>query len=99
MESHQRYSPFTGLLFKMKRLGKDGKEIFVYKLRTMHPYAQYLQKFIYEKFKLQEGGKFNNDFRITYWGKILSKLWIDELPMIYNSLKGDLKTSWMQTVK
>ena len=84
-------APSTGILFKMKRLGMDGKEIIVYKLRTMHPYAQYLQGFIYERFKLQEGGKLNNDFRISYWGKILRKLWIDELPMIYNWLRGDLK--------
>ena len=28
----------------MKRIGKDGKPIYVYKLRTMHPYAEYLQE-------------------------------------------------------
>ena len=83
--------PSTGLIFKTKRVGKDGNPINVYKIRTMHLYAEYLQEFIYDKFNLQEGGKFNNDFRITYWGRILRKLWIDELPMIYNWLKGDLK--------
>jgi len=83
--------PSTGLIFKMKRTGKDGKPIIVYKLRTMHPYSEYLQEFIYTKFSLQEGGKFKNDFRITYWGSILRKLWLDELPMIYNWIKGDLK--------
>ena len=83
--------PSSGLIFKMKRIGKNGKPIFIYKLRTMHPYAEYLQEFIYKKFSLQDGGKFNNDFRITYWGRILRKLWLDELPMIYNWLKGDLK--------
>ncbi len=83
--------PSTGLIFKMKRLGKDGRQIFVYKFRTMHAYSEYLQDFIYKKFDLQEGGKFKNDFRITFWGSILRKLWIDELPMIYNLLKGDLK--------
>lgn len=83
--------PSTGLIFKMKRFGKDGELINVYKLRTMHPYAEYLQNFIYEKYNLQQGGKFNNDFRITYWGNILRRLWLDELPMIYNWLTGDLK--------
>ena len=83
--------PSTGLIFKMKRIGKNGKPINVYKLRTMHPYAEYLQEFIYNRFNLQEGGKFKNDFRITYWGSILRRLWIDELPMLYNWLKGDLK--------
>ena len=80
-----------GLIFKMKRLGKNGKPIYVYKLRTMYPYAEYLQEFIYEKFNLKDGGKFKNDFRITIWGNILRKLWLDELPMLYNWIKGDLK--------
>ncbi len=83
--------PAGGLIFKMKRIGKGGKPILVYKFRTMHAYSEYLQEFIYKKFDLQEGGKFKNDFRIAYWGSILRKLWIDELPMIYNLLKGDLK--------
>lgn len=83
--------PSSGILFRMKRLGKNGEQITVYKIRTMHPYAEYIQGFVYDNFKLQEGGKLNNDFRITYWGKILRKMWIDELPMIYNWLKGDLK--------
>ena len=85
------FTPSTGLLFKMRRLGKNGKTIYVYKIRTMHPYAEYLQEFVYKKFNLQEGGKFKNDFRITYWGRILRKLWLDELPMIFNLLNGDLK--------
>lgn len=57
----------------------------------MHPYAEYLQPFVYEHFSLQEGGKFNSDFRISYWGKIFRKLWIDELPMLINFFRGDLK--------
>lgn len=83
--------PSYGLLFKMKRIGKDGKFIYVYKLRTMHPYAEYLQKFIYVTNSLEEGGKIKDDYRITHWGKIFRKLWIDELPMLYNWFKGDLK--------
>ena len=81
----------TGLIFKMKRLGKNGKPIYVYKLRTMYPYAEYLQEFIYDKFNLKDGGKFKNDFRITIWGNIFRKLWLDEVPMIFNWIKGDLK--------
>ncbi len=81
----------TGLIFRMKRLGKNGIPIYVYKLRTMYPYAEYLQEFIYEKFNLKDGGKFKNDFRITIWGNILRKLWLDEVPMLYNWIKGDLK--------
>lgn len=84
-------SPSYGPFFKMKRIGKDGKTIYVYKLRTMHPYSEYLQKFVYENFSLQEGGKFNNDFRITSWGKVFRKLWFDEMPMLINWFKGEMK--------
>ncbi len=81
------YSP----LFKMKRVGKDGKPIFVYKLRTMYPYSEFIQDFVYDHNKLEAGGKFKDDFRVPVWGKLFRKLWIDELPMLYNWLKGDLK--------
>lgn len=84
-------NPSYGLFFKMKRVGQFGKPIFVYKMRTMHPYSEYLQKFVHDNFSLKEGGKFENDFRITSWGKIARKLWIDELPMLINWIKRDLK--------
>ncbi len=87
----EKPAPSYGLLFKMRRIGKHGKPIIVYKFRTMHPYAEYLQDYMYRTYNLQKGGKFNNDFRITPWGKIMRKLWIDEIPMIYNVLKGELK--------
>ncbi len=80
-----------GILFKMNRIGENGKTIQVYKIRTMHPYAEYLQEYIYQKYNLQKGGKFKNDFRITSWGRVLRKLWIDEIPMFFNLLKGQLK--------
>lgn len=58
---------------------------------TMHPYSEYLQRYVFEKNSLQEGGKIKDDFRVTYWGRIMRKLWIDELPMFINFFKGDLK--------
>jgi lipopolysaccharide/colanic/teichoic acid biosynthesis glycosyltransferase len=83
--------PTYGPLVTLKRVGMNGKIIRVYKLRTMHPYSEYLQAYIYRQNSLQEGGKFKDDFRITNWGKIFRKLWLDELPMIYNWLSGDMK--------
>ena len=80
-----------GPLFGMKRIGKNGKIIKAYKFRTMHPYAEYLQEYIYETNKLAEGGKFHNDFRVTEIGAFFRKIWIDELPMLYNLIKGDIK--------
>jgi len=85
------YFPSYGALVRMKRFGKNGKIIVVYKLRTMHPFAEYLQLYIYKKNKLAVGGKFKNDFRITSMGRFFRKFWLDELPMIYNVVKGDMK--------
>ncbi len=81
------YGPFIAL----ERIGKKGKIIKVYKMRTMHPYAEYLQEYTFKKLGLQEGGKFKNDFRVSNIGRILRKLWLDELPMIINWFKGEMK--------
>ena len=84
-------NPTYGFLVRLPRVGLGGKIIRVYKVRTMHPYAEYLQDYIYKKHNLQEGGKFSNDFRISRIGKIMRALWIDELPMLINWMRGDLK--------
>ena len=84
-------NPTYGPFIKLNRVGKDGKMIRVYKLRTMHPYAEYLQDYIYKKEGLEEGGKFRKDFRVSTVGKILRTFWIDELPMLANFIRGDLK--------
>jgi len=84
-------NPTYGPLISLKRMGKNGKVIHVFKIRTMHPYSEYIQQYIYAMNNLQEGGKFKNDFRISTAGRIMRKLWIDELPMLFNLLIGDLK--------
>ena len=80
-----------GPIFKMRRIGKEKKILNVYKFRTMHPYAEYLQEYITEENKLHDSGKIANDYRVTSWGKLFRKMWIDELPMLINWVKGDLK--------
>ncbi|MGE0635291.1 MAG: sugar transferase [Bacteroidia bacterium] len=80
-----------GPIFKMKRVGKNGKTIYCYKFRTMHPYSEYLQEYVYKQKGLVKGDKIKDDPRVTTLGKIFRKYWIDELPMIYNLLKGDIK--------
>jgi lipopolysaccharide/colanic/teichoic acid biosynthesis glycosyltransferase len=80
-----------GPLIALPRVGKNGDLIKVYKLRTMHPYSEYIQDYVYKLYDIQDGGKFKNDFRITSWGRICRKIWLDELPMIINFLKGDMK--------
>lgn len=86
-DENPTYGPFV----RLRRYGKNGKVIGVYKMRTMHAYSEYLQEYIYQKNQLQEGGKFKNDFRVTATGRIMRKFWLDELPMIFNLLKGDMK--------
>ncbi len=85
------YNPTYGPLIRLKRIGKRGKTIYVYKMRTMHPYSEYLQQYVYEQSALQDGGKFKNDFRVHTAGKLMRKVWLDELPMLFNLFKGDLK--------
>jgi lipopolysaccharide/colanic/teichoic acid biosynthesis glycosyltransferase len=80
-----------GPLIALKRVGKAGKIIKVYKLRTMHPYSEYIQDYVYKLHALQDGGKFKNDFRITSWGAFCRKIWLDELPMLINFFRGDMK--------
>ena len=83
--------PSYGPLIRLNRIGKEGKPIRVYKLRTMHPFSEYLQDYVYQNNDLQAGGKFKNDFRISKEGKIFRKFWLDELPMFINLLKGEMK--------
>jgi lipopolysaccharide/colanic/teichoic acid biosynthesis glycosyltransferase len=64
--------------------------IYVKKFRTMHPYSEYLQEYVYHTNDLQEGGKFKDDFRVTSWGKVMRAMWIDELPQFSNFFKGEL---------
>jgi lipopolysaccharide/colanic/teichoic acid biosynthesis glycosyltransferase len=85
------YNPTYGPLIRLKRVGKNGKIIYVYKMRTMHPYSEYLQEYVYKINDLEEGGKFKNDFRVSTMGGVMRKLWIDELPMLINLFRGDLK--------
>ena len=65
--------PTYGPIIRLKRHGKGGELFNVYKLRTMHAYSEYLQEYVYKNNSLKEGGKFDNDFRITTEGKIFRK--------------------------
>ena len=83
--------PTCGPIVKLRRVGKDGQLIGVYKFRTMYSYSEYLQDYLYKHGGLQEGGKFKNDYRVNGWGRLMRSVWLDELPMIANWLKRDLK--------
>ena len=85
----EKYS--YGLFIKLRRVGKDGKLFNVFKFRTMYAYSEFLQNYVYVNNELDVGGKFKDDYRVTEWGRVLRKLWIDELPAFVNILKGQMK--------
>ena len=84
-------SPSYGPLVKLERSGINGRPINIYKFRTMYPYSEYLQEYVYDKNRLQKGGKFKDDFRVSALGNFMRETWLDELPMLYNWIKGDVK--------
>ena len=80
-----------GPLIYLNRIGKDGKMLKVFKVRTMHPYSEYLQDYIYAQNDLAHGGKIKKDYRVSLLGRFFRKFWLDELPMLWNLLRGDIK--------
>jgi lipopolysaccharide/colanic/teichoic acid biosynthesis glycosyltransferase len=81
------------LLFRHKRVGKDGKEFYLYKFRSMVKDADDIlhkhDKDLLQEFKNGDW-KIQNDPRITKLGKVLRSLTIDEFPQLYNVLKGEM---------
>jgi undecaprenyl-phosphate galactose phosphotransferase len=82
-------------IYRSERVGKDGKKFFCLKIRTMFLDAHEklsdildqdeILKEEYEKFC-----KLKNDPRVTRAGRFLRKLSLDELPQIFNVLKGEM---------
>jgi hypothetical protein len=83
-------NPSQGLFIELKRIGYQGEVIRIKKLRTMYPYSEYIQDIVISQNKLNRNGKIRDDFRVTEWGKIFRRLWLDELPQLINCLRGDL---------
>ena len=83
--------PTNGLLVKLNRVGRWGKMIGVYKFRTMYPYSEYLQPYLYAHEGLAPGGKFAHDYRVNWLGEKLRGSWLDEFPMLLNVIKGQMK--------
>ncbi|HKY74188.1 MAG TPA: sugar transferase [Patescibacteria group bacterium] len=81
------------VIFTHKRVGKNGKTIYLYKFRSMVEDADEIlhkkDKRLLAEFKKSDW-KLRNDPRITRLGKILRSLTIDEFPQLYNVFKGDM---------
>ncbi|MFP5285559.1 MAG: sugar transferase [Thermoanaerobaculia bacterium] len=77
-------------LFVQKRIGFEGRKFDMYKLRTMRRGAERMQD---ELASCQEDRTFlkiEDDPRVTRVGRLLRKSSIDELPQLWNVLKGDM---------
>lgn len=90
-----------GLIFKKSCAGKNGKVINVYKMRTMHPYSEYLQSYLIKNHGYSDNGhgKIKDDFRISFWGKFLRATWLDEAPQLINVLKGEMNLMGVRPVR
>ena len=97
--AHRKSQPYPqeqfkvyGPMIKLPRVCKNKEIKYFYKFRTMHPYAEYIQKYVFDaRGGMDISDKSNDDWRITNWGKFLRKYWLDELPMLINWIKGDVK--------
>ncbi len=83
------------VIFKQEREGKGGRKIKIYKFRTMHKEAEriledYLKKNPDAKVEWEKYRKLKDDPRITRIGKFLRRTSLDELPQLFNVIKGDM---------
>jgi len=84
-------SPGAPVVFKQLRTGKGGRRFAMYKFRTMVPDAEELKSKYAHLNELQwPDFKITNDPRITNVGKFLRKTSLDEIPQLFNVLKGEM---------
>lgn len=80
-------SPF----YKQIRIGRHGKEFYMYKFRSMYVDADKRKAELMDQNEMDGPVfKMKNDPRITRFGKIIRKYSIDELPQLFNVLKGNM---------
>jgi lipopolysaccharide/colanic/teichoic acid biosynthesis glycosyltransferase len=83
--------PKGPIFFSQKRVGKNGREFNMYKFRSMVANAE---ERLAELLELNETTgamfKMKNDPRVTKIGKIIRRTSIDELPQLFNVLKGEM---------
>ena len=80
-------SPF----YKQIRIGRHGEEFYMYKFRTMYVDADQRRAELMDQNEMDGPVfKIKDDPRITRLGKILRKLSVDELPQMFNVLRGNM---------
>lgn len=84
-------SPGAGPIFAQTRIGRDGKEFVFYKFRSMIPDAEVQLPELLDQNEMQGPVfKIKDDPRITRFGRFIRKTSIDELPQLYNVLRGEM---------
>lgn len=79
------------IIFKQKRVGRNGKYFYIYKFRSMYQDAEAKLQALKDQNEMQGFMfKMKNDPRITKVGKFLRKTSIDELPQFFNVLEGSM---------
>lgn len=83
--------PSGSIFFSQKRVGKNGKEFNMYKFRSMISDAEAkLAELLEQNEATGAMFKMKNDPRVTKIGRFIRKTSIDELPQLFNVLKGDM---------
>ena len=89
-------------IFRREQVGENGSVFTAYKFRTMHinnddhVYKEYIKKYVLEDapYTVDENGqgvyKVVDDPRVTRFGNLLRKTNLDELPQLFNVLKGEM---------
>ena len=83
------------IFFKQRRVGKNKKPFSCFKFRTMHPEAEFMLRELLKtndniQIEFEYNQKLSNDPRITFIGKYLRFTSLDEIPQIFNVLKGEM---------
>ena len=75
-----KFSSKGSIFFSQERVGLKGKKFLIHKFRSMVPDAE------------KDGPRLSSDHdeRITSWGKIMRQWRLDELPQLWNILKGEM---------
>ena len=89
----KKESPDGPIIFKQERVGKNEKTFICYKFRSMRTDVDFFHHYTQE-----------NDPRLFKWGAFMRKTRIDELPQLFNVIKGDLhiigpRAEWVELVK
>ncbi len=75
-----KFSSAGSIIFRQERIGYKGKPFFIYKFRSMVQDAEKNGPMLSTE----------DDVRITRWGRVMRKWRIDELPQLWNIIKGEM---------